>query len=431
MAIGEIVEADLTWTGARFESGIQVAVGDEGRITRVGRLGLPPTLRLEREALLPGFVNAHSHAFQRGLRGRGERFPAGAGSFWTWREAMYDLVERLDAQEYSRLCVQAFSEMRDAGITTVCEFHYFHHSPGKDDFAFDTLTLEAAKEAGVRIALLQTFYATGAIGKPLGPGQRRFRTDSLDGYWDQLDRLERIRDPQTQSLGVVAHSVRAVPVPEIIALHGGALQRGLPFHMHVEEQRKEIEECLAAYGQRPMELLTSRLDIQGNLTAVHCTHTTPDDMNRFLAAGGRICACPLTEGNLGDGIQDWSRVPVDRFCLGSDSNLRIALIEEMRWLEYGQRLRHQQRGALTDAAGEVAPALLRAATLGGAEALGVEAGAIETGRLADFAAIDLEHPALVGCGEDSLLQAITFGADNGVVTRTAVGGSWRDTAAHR
>ncbi|MEP7325233.1 MAG: amidohydrolase family protein, partial [Gemmatimonadota bacterium] len=171
-----ILEADRTWTGQQFESGIQIELDAAGRIARVGRLGLKPTTRLTGQALLPGMVNVHSHAFQRGLRGRGDRFPAGMGNFWSWREAMYRLVEELDPEPFKRISVQAFREMLAAGVTTVGEFHYFHHTRGTTDYAFDRLILEAAAEAGIRIKLLLTYYRTGGIGQPLAGGQLRFAT---------------------------------------------------------------------------------------------------------------------------------------------------------------------------------------------------------------------------------------------------------------
>ncbi|HKY60000.1 MAG TPA: amidohydrolase family protein, partial [Gemmatimonadota bacterium] len=248
-----VVEADLTWTGERFEAGVQVAIGSEGRIKAVGRLGRPADRRLERRALLPGLVSAHSHAFQRGLRGRGERFPHGAGSFWTWREAMYGLVESLDGERFRRVCAQTFREMLDAGITAVGEFHYLHHSPDGPDHAFDRLVLDAAAEAGIRIALLSTCYETEGIGRPLEAAQRRFATSGA-AFLESLDRLQQELDPSTQSLGIAAHSVRAVPLEEIVRLHQEATRRGLVFHMHVAEQRREVEECVERYGRSPLAL---------------------------------------------------------------------------------------------------------------------------------------------------------------------------------
>jgi formimidoylglutamate deiminase len=423
-----VLEADLTWTGDHFTPGLQVAIGEEGRIEAVGVLGQAPTRRLDRIALLPGFISAHSHAFQRGLRGSGEHFPSGAGSFWSWREAMYALVSSLDGQELRRRCLQTFREMRDAGFTTVGEFHYLHHERGQD-YALDDVVLAAAAEVGIRIVLLQAYYATSTIGKPLEGAQRRFETRSPEEYWRQLDRLERLLDPATQTLGAAPHSVRAVGLDEIGELYREARRRGLPFHMHVEEQRREIEESMAAYGRTPMAVILDTLEGAGGLTAVHCTHTHPADMARFLDAGGRTCACPLTEGNLGDGIPRLDQVHTlgNRLCLGTDSNLRLSALEEMRWLEYGQRLRGELRGALATADGNVGPTLLAATTTGGAAALGLEAGRIAPGCWADLVALDLDAPVLADIPAGRLLDAAVFGAGNEIIAGTFVGGRWRES----
>jgi formimidoylglutamate deiminase len=426
-----MIQADLTWIDGAFVPNRTITVGADGRVESVGFAGRPgsgPFHRLEGVALLPGLVNAHSHAFQRGLRGSGERFSSGAGSFWSWREAMYALVASLDRDTLKRICRQAFAEMRDAGITAVGEFHYLHHDRDRD-FAFDDVVLEAASEVGIRLVLLQAYYAAGGIGAALEPEQRRFATVGLPEYWRQMDRLAQRLDPATQTLGVVAHSVRAASLVEIKALHAEATRRGLPFHMHVEEQRREIEEAVAAYGRTPMRLLCDELATGGNVTAVHCTHTSPSDMAAFLARGGRVCVCPLTEANLGDGIPDLSAPHAvgGRISLGTDSNARISAIEEMRWLEYGQRLRGELRGALTDSHGEVAATTLDAATSGGAAALGIGAGRIAPGEWADLAAVDLTVPSLSGAPAGGLLDAIVFGAGNGAIAGTFVGGKWRQT----
>lgn len=424
-----IIAADQTWTGEAFESGIQIRIGDDGRIAEVGRLGLAPDLVLKDRALLPGFISAHSHAFQRGLRGRGERFPEGSGSFWTWREAMYSLVARLDPDAFEALCLRTFREMRRAGVTTVGEFHYFHHGPEEEGWAFDERVLRAATTAGIRIALLQVYYRTGAIGQPLEGAQRRFGTPSLAAYWEQLDRLQGLIDPRRQILGASVHSIRAASLEDLHEVYDEARRRDLVFHIHVEEQRREIEDSLAFYGKRPMQLLLESLGTTTDVTAVHCTHTDPDDMQHFLAGGGTVCLCPLTEANLGDGIAGLPYIHEigGALCLGSDSNARISLLEEMRWLEYGQRLATQSRGVLRDDGGQVARTLLRAATIGGAEALGIEAGRIAPGAWADFVALDLTAPTLEGWEPETLLDALVFGAAEEAIAGTCVGGDWEET----
>ena len=417
-----ILEADLTWTGERFEPGVRVAVGPDGRITAVGALREPPSERLRGRALLPGFVNAHSHAFQRGLRGRGERFPSGAGSFWSWREAMYALVEELDEETLRGLSLRAFREMLAAGITTVGEFHYLHHGRDGADWSMDEAVLGAAREAGIRLVLLEVYYRTGGIGKPLERAQRRFDGRSLDEYWRAVNALARRVDPACATVGVAPHSIRAVELDELAELHARARERRMVVHMHVEETQKEIRESSAAHGKTPMELLASRLDLDERFTAVHATHTGPEQLGPFLDSGANLCLCPLTEANLGDGTPPLARAPHERLCLGTDSNARISMLEEMRWAEYAQRLARQERGVLTDEHGEVARRLLGAATLGGARSLGVRAGAIEAGAWADFVAFDLSAPELAGWTSETLLESLVFGAGERALAETWVGG---------
>jgi len=415
-----IVAAELTWTGERFEHGVAVRVED-GRIAAVGPLEGEPDERLAGRALLPGFVNAHSHAFQRGLRGRGETFAEGAGSFWSWREAMYALVERMDPDAFRRLTTRAFNEMRAAGITCVGEFHYLHHADG-DDYAFDEMVLEAAREAGIRIVLLNAYYATGGIGRPLEDAQLRFRSKDPDAYWAQMDRLVPFCEGPERWLGAVVHSVRAASQKDLASVYAESRRRGIAFHMHMEEQPREIEECRAVYGLAPMELLLETVDVGANLTCVHCTHTDPASMKRYRETDGQVCLCPLTEANLGDGLADVERIGA--VALGTDSNARISMLEEMRWLEYGQRLRRQERGVFKDSAGRVGAPLLRAATEEGARALGVPAGRIAPGCWADFVTIDLDAPSLAGWTEETLVDALAFGAGDDVIAGTCVAGRW-------
>lgn len=411
----QVIEADLTWTGGALRPGVQVMV-DGGRIELVGALGFTATRRLEGQVLLPGFISAHSHAFQRALRGRGETFTAGTGSFWSWREAMYELVTQLGLEQFQDAARATFEEMLGAGITTVGEFHYLHHSPAGGDYAFDELVLRAAAEAGIRITLLMTYYRTGGIGQPLAPAQKRFETRSLDEFFERVDALADKLDPETQSIGVAAHSIRGVPLDDLAPLYAEARRRGMQVHMHVEEQRKEIEDCLAAYGRTPMQLLNERLPSCEGLTAVHATHSEPAELQRFLDRGGSVCITPLTEANLGDGIPDIAPLLAhpDRLSLGTDSNARISFLEEMRWLEYAQRLKSETRGVFRDGEGRNAPRLLHYATAGGAHSLGVDAGRIEAGACADFVVVDVEN-----------LETLIFGRGDDAIRATCVAGAWK------
>ncbi|MGH9465261.1 MAG: formimidoylglutamate deiminase [Thermoanaerobaculia bacterium] len=426
MSRAETLVADWTLTpdGLRREAAVEV--GPDGRIARAGPATGENVRRLPGRLLLPGFVNVHSHAFQRGLRGAGERFPTGAGSFWTWREAMYALVDSLDIGRFHDLTVTAFREMRRAGMTAVGEFHYLHHSPAGEDFAFDKAVLAAARSVGIRLVLLQSYYRTGGIDRPLAGGQLRFRVPDVATYWRGLDALERALASDTQTLGIAPHSLRAAPPAEIAELARGAHERRLPLHIHVEEQRQEIADSVVRYGAPPMRVLLDELGATQGMTAVHCTHTTPGDLARYLAGGGRVCLCPLTEGNLGDGHPELppGAAVEGALCLGTDSNARISMLEEMRWLEYGQRLAGERRGALADASGELASVLLACATAAGADALGLPAGRIAPGAWADFATVDLAHPALASWTPETLLAALVTGCDDEVILETCVGGVW-------
>lgn len=430
MSAAEIIRADYAFVNGAIARDVYVKVDDAGMIVDVSSAMQNADRHLRDQILLPGFVNAHSHAFQRGLRGRGETFTAGRGSFWSWREAMYSLVESLDVDRVRELSRQAFAEMRDAGITTVGEFHYIHHADvSARDYAFDAVVLGAARDVGIRIALIMTYYEAGGFEQPLAGGQLRFATPTLESFFARVDALCNQLDERTQSLAVAGHSIRAVPIERLATLHEGAVQRGLPFHMHLEEQRKEIADCEAALGDRPLEIVLRELPTDAAITAVHATHTPAATLEKLLARGGQVCMCPLTEANLGDGIADVpSMNAADHgICLGTDSNARISMLEEMRWLEYVQRLRLEQRGVCCDATGNVGPRLLESATVNGAGSLNVKAGKIAAGCVADFCVIDRNHASLAFCDDGALANAICLGAADDAIRATCVGGNWRET----
>ncbi|TWT40369.1 8-oxoguanine deaminase [Phycisphaerae bacterium RAS1] len=472
------IEADWTLIDGVFRPGVRIQIGDDGRIAAIefaspdeerpagGRSpstgpssdeGRSPersasersasercaAARLHRRALLPGFVNVHSHAFQRALRGFGESYPAGMGDFWSWREAMYGLVERLDPPTFKRITLHAFREMLAAGITTVGEFHYVHHADiDAQDFALDELVIEAAKEAGIRLVLLLCFYKTGGVGKPLVGGQRRFATPDVERFVRQFERLEKLLDPRTQSIGLAPHSLRAVPPDDLKSLKAEADRRGVVCHTHIEEQRKEIEEVRAALGVSPLVWLLDNTPLGPRDTIIHATHSTPPDLRRYLASGAHIGVCPLTEGNLGDGIAEGGLIQQlgAGVCIGSDSNIRIDFAEELRWLEFVQRLRAEKRGVCKEADGELARRLWRCGTSNGAVSLGldgirrvhgsalpaapVRVGEICVGAAADFLTIDLDAPTLDGWTSQTLLASWLLGAGRECVRDVCVAGAW-------
>lgn len=431
----QILEADWTWTGREFESGVRVSIDGEGRITSLDRgpADPAPTLRLRNRALLPGMVSAHSHAFQRGLRGKGQSFPADTGSFWSWREAMYELVGDLDEASFRRWTRRTFDEMLAAGVTSVGEFHYFHHLGSNRDYRLDQVVLEEAAASGIRIVLIETFYKHGGAGKRLAPAQRRFATESVEEVCRQREALERGKDSELQSIALAAHSLRAATPEEAADLYAEARRLGCAFHIHLEEQPNEIEEIRNAFGKPPLALLLEHLDEAQHLTAIHCTQSTPADLELLESMGGRVCLCPTTEADLGDGVPQLGGIltGAQTPALGTDSNVRISLGEEMRWLEWAHRLESGARGLVKDPAGNTPRRLFELATVAGAEALGLDVGEIRTGAPADLVQLDLTHPALDGWTADSLLGAFIFGGADEAILATAVGGRWREHRAPR
>lgn len=427
-SIVDVVEADLTLYGGKLQPGIRVALGADGRIVEAGHLERPAMRRLRGRMLLPGFVNAHSHAFQRGLRGRGEVYDAGHGDFWSWREAMYSLVNELDRASFKQVCRRAFEEMVAAGFTTVGEFHYLHHGdPDAGDFAFDEVVLEAAQEADIRVVLLCVYYAAGNIGQPLSARQARFATPDVDGFLRQVDRLAGMVDRNRASVGIAPHSIRAVPTDDLKRLFAAANERGMVVHMHLEEQLREIDDCHAALRAWPLEWVLEHCPVDHRFTAVHLTHTPTVSLEKLLAAGGNVCVCPITEASLGDGIAD---VPTmmsrkDAVSIGSDSNVRVDPLEELRWLEGVQRLHRQHRGVCQTHAGDVGLQLLRVGTENGARALGVRTGHLLPGYWADLVALALDEGPLADVAHEGLLAGAVFGAGREAVREVCVGGRWR------
>ncbi|MGE0489983.1 MAG: formimidoylglutamate deiminase [Vulcanimicrobiota bacterium] len=413
--------AESTYHQGRFQPDLVVTI-EAGRIVEVAPRADQRVQRLARRALLPGLVNAHSHAFQRAIRGRTEfRDPARpSDDFWSWRECMYAAARSLSPEEVEAVSRMAFVEMVLAGITAVGEFHYLHHQPDgtpyDDPNELSHRVLSAAESAGLAPVLLKVAYARAGFGKEPNPGQARFLAPDVDTYLDHLERLRRAG----HAVGVTPHSVRAVPADWLTPLGEYAERHDLPFHIHVSEQPREIEECQAEHGLRPIQLLAERGLLSPRFVGVHAIHLEPDEVEALGQTGSRVCSCPTTERNLGDGV-----VPADQlyeagagFCFGSDSNAQIDLLEDARQLDYHLRLVHLQRAVLGQGQ-DLAGRLFEAATAGGAQGLGLEAGRIEPGLWADLVAVDLDDPSIVGASDEDLLSTIVFSLE-----RTAVKEVW-------
>lgn len=442
------LQADLTLVDGQLVPGVVVRVGRDGRLESVDEVGtktLPhegppdraPVQRLRGKALLPGFVNAHSHAFQRLLRGRTEYRAHGrdGDDFWSWRQAMYRASEVLDPDDMEAVCRFAFLEMKLAGFTHVVEFHYLHHGPRgvryADPIEMSRRVLAAADFAGIGITLLRVAYQRGGPGQMPSPEQLRFVDRDPERYFESLEATAAdCRDSRCRPVrvGIAAHSVRALDADYLRAL--GAGSDGRRVHAHASEQPLEIEQCLAETGRRPVELLADCGLLNERFSAVHVTHLGPGEASLLGEAGATAVICPTTERNLGDGLPnlpDLIEAGVS-LAVGTDSHARIDPFAEMRQLEDGERLRTGRRNVLASAAGEtVAPTLLAAAASGGARAAGLDAGRIEAGRRADLVAVDLEDPSLGGLigtpnAEAAVLAALILGGHTRLVTDVWVGG---------
>jgi len=400
---------------------VRVHVAD-GRISRIMEQAKPEAGDLTADTLLPALGNLHSHSFQRAMAGMTEYRAAGRESFWTWRDMMYRFLEHLTPEHVEAIAAQVFVEMLEAGYAAVGEFHYVHHQSGGapyDDVAELSARIMAGAEAtGIGLTHLPVLYSCGgAGGQPLAGGQLRFGND--------LERFARLharcmemsaRAAPDTVVGIAPHSLRAV-TPEI--LKGAmALTGRNPVHIHVAEQPREVEEIGNWLGARPVEWLLANAPVGENWCAIHATHMTSGETAGLARAGTVAGLCPITEANLGDGPFNGSGwiAASGAFGLGSDSNVRISLTEELRTLEYSQRLRDLARNVLVPGQGSVGSFIYTSAAKGGARALGRSAGEIAEGRLADLVAIDSQHLSLCGLRQDQLLDGLCFAASDSVVT---------------
>jgi formiminoglutamate deiminase len=408
--------ADHAWLGGdAAAAGVLIEVeGDRIAAVRTDAERPPDATHL-RGITLPGLANAHSHAFHRALRGRTHR---AGGSFWTWREDMYAVAERLDPDSYRALAQAVYAEMALAGVTCVGEFHYLHHGPGGAPYAepnaLGQALIAAAGEAGVRITLLDACYLAGGVGEPLRGPQLRFG-DGNAGAW--AERVSALQPDPGARVGAAIHSVRAVPVDALDTVAAWARSRAAPLHFHVSEQRAENEACLAAHGRTPVALLAEHGALGPGGCAVHATHLRDADV--ALLAGTTVCLCPTTERDLADGIGPGRALAEAGapLAVGSDSHAVIDLFEEARAIELDERLASERRGHWR------AAELLRAATADGHAALGwPEAGRLAEGALADLVTVGLDSVRLAGARPDTLLESVLFAATAADVREVVVGG---------
>ncbi|MFK0086103.1 formimidoylglutamate deiminase [Pseudomonas sp. NPDC090755] len=410
---------------------VRIEVGADGLLASVQAGGSAAGAERLAGPLLPGMPNLHSHAFQRAMAGLAEVAGNPNDSFWTWRELMYRLVGKISPDQLQVIARQLYIEMLKAGYTSVAEFHYVHHdTQGKayaDPAELSLRISQAARASGIGLTLLPVLYShAGFGGQAPNDGQRRF-INSTEQYLKLAQRLAPVLAEQpAQQLGLCFHSLRAV-TPEQIAQVMAASDKTCPVHIHIAEQQKEVDDCLAWSGRRPLQWLYENTEVDQRWCLVHATHAEPDEVTLMARSGAIAGLCLTTEANLGDGIFP----AVDylaqggRLGIGSDSHVSLSVVEELRWLEYGQRLRDQRRNRLYGSDQPmVGRTLYDAALSGGAQALGQAIGELSVGKRADWLVLDGNDPYLATASDDGILNRWLFAGSDRQVRDVMVNGQW-------
>ena len=422
-----------------------VSVSDEGfisdiRAAEADARTLPADVEQIDGIVVPGMPNSHSHAFQRAMAGNTEYRLSARDSFWTWRSAMYALANRIGPEDLQTLATQLFVEMLKSGYTSVAEFHYLHRDPGGGAYSGANPLWEAignaASVAGIGLTFLPTLYQSSDFGgKPLKPEQSRFALDTeeflraVEELVASERRAQGAHSPRPRRIGAAFHSLRAVPIETVreAALRLRDIDAGMPVHIHVAEQVLEVKACLRETGRRPIELLLDAGLLTPHWCLVHATHATSAELAGLAASSATVCVSISTEANLGDGFFDTTRFLKEggRLCVGSDSQSTVNPAEELRWLEYQQRLRKKRRGVLAaKAESHVGTRLWRDAAQHGAQAIGQPVGSLEVGRRADWLVLDAAHPAMVGAATATELDHLLFAGGDAAIRDCMVAGRW-------
>ncbi len=400
-----------------------------GRIAALSEGERPQPGDVEIGVLIPGLCNAHSHAFQRALAGRTEkRSPDGRDNFWTWRERMYALAGSLDAEALAAIASQAYVEMLMSGYTGVAEFHYLHRPAGaaQSDLVMFEALRSAAQQSGIRMTYVPVLYERAGFEDPAPQGHQEQFTLGLGGFLEHHAQASE-RGSDTLNIGIGVHSLRAVTADSLRKVAAVAGSAGIPMHLHIAEQQREVDQCLSHHGRRPVRWLLENCEVSDNWCLVHATHMDADETAELADSRAVVCVCPSTEANLGDGLfplHDFLSAG-GRMAIGSDSHISINPFEELRWLEYGQRLASQSRNVAALEDPHVGRELFDRALRGGAQASGQATSGIEVGAPADLVALYDDDPMLVGHGEESLLDALVFSGYRLPVERVMVHGEWR------
>lgn len=405
---------------------VGVEIGDDGLITKVTPGSAAAGFERVAGIALPGMPNLHCHAFQKGMAGLAERRGPTGDSFWTWREVMYRFLSRLTPDDVEAIAAYAYLEMLEAGFTTVGEFHYLHHDPAGQPYAdigeMATRIAGASAATGIGLTLLPSLYTYGGLGGASpNPGQIRF-INSTDRFVTLMTRSrEIVAKLPGAAIGIAPHSLRAVSPDQLREV--AAVFADGPVHIHAAEQTKEVDDCVANLGTRPVQWLLDEMGIDERWCLIHATHMTDDETMQLARSGAVAGLCPLTEGSLGDGIFNGETYLAAKgsFGIGTDSNIQIDAPAELRQLEYSQRLKARARNVMTVTEGQsTGRSLYTRALAGGARALGQPIGAIEAGHRADIVVLDTDHPDLAGAtSDDMVLDIFIFSAGRGLI-RTVI-----------
>lgn len=401
----------------------------DGRIDEVLPGAVPGDDATAVGCAIPGLCNAHSHAFQRALAGRTEeRSPAGQDNFWTWRERMYQLAAALDPGLLRAIARQVYTEMLQSGYTTVVEFHYLHRDPatGKAGMQMFGALRDAARQAGIRLAYVPVLYERAGFNADGPEGPQQLFALSLAEFLEH-HQAARAQASETLNVGIGAHSLRAVSAASLAAIAEAGREAGGPIHLHIAEQQREVDQCLAAYERRPVRWLLENIGVDEQWCLVHATHMDGDESQRLAGSGAVVCVCPSTEANLGDGLFPLADYLAHggRLAIGSDSHISINPFEELRWLEYGQRLATQTRNVTSLRDAHVGRELFERAVEGGAQASGQPTAGLCRGAPADLVALYDDDPMLTGHGHDSRLDALVFSGYRLPIEGVMVHGEWR------
>lgn len=415
------VFANRAYLGAGWAHDVRLVI-HAGEISEISTQAQSEVGDIRVDTLLPALSNLHSHSFQRAMAGMTEFRAKSRESFWTWRDLMYRFLDHLTPDQIGAIAALAFMEMQKSGYAAVGEFHYIHHAPGGQAYAdraeLSVQIMAAAKTTGIGLTHLPVLYSYGDVGqKPLAGGQLRFG-NTVDQFADLVERCRTTaasHNPDTQ-VGIAPHSLRATS-PEDLARITQCYGDG-PIHIHIAEQTKEVESVQAILGARPVEWLLNNASVDARWCLIHATHMTKDETINMAKTDAVAGLCPVTEANLGDGIFNGATYlsAGGAIGIGTDSNVNIALCEELRLLEYSQRLKHHERNVLVPSEGSTGETLYSGAALGGAQALGRNAGVIDIGKLADLVAIDSRDPTLCALNNRHILDGYVFAANDSVVT---------------